>query len=84
MRVLPRGEHQQNLFSIFRMTPGGYCHVFMGNFEKRMRGVWKSQMSVGALALILEMSHLFFAEEKAYLVMCPAENYKFSACALWQ
>jgi hypothetical protein len=56
----------------------------MGKFEKKMLGVWKSQMPVGALALILEMSHLFSAEEKAYLVMCPADYQKFSACALWQ
>ncbi len=46
----------------------------MRKFEKKMWGVWKSQMPVGVLALILEMSHLFFAEGKAYLVMCPPEN----------
>jgi hypothetical protein len=46
------------------MTPDGYCHVFMGKFEKKMRVVWKSQMPVGALALILEMSYLFFLLRK--------------------
>jgi hypothetical protein len=46
----------------------------MGKFEKKMPGVWKSQLPVGALALILEMSHLFFAEAKGYFVMRPPEN----------
>ncbi len=36
--------------------------------------IFSQQMPVGALALIWEMSHFFFAEEKAYLVMSPAEN----------
>ncbi len=27
LRLLPCGEHQQNLFSNFPMTPGGYCNV---------------------------------------------------------
>jgi len=48
----------------FPMTPDGYCHVFMGKFEKKMQVIWESQMPVGALALILEMSYLFFLLRK--------------------
>lgn len=59
LRVLPCGEHQQNLFSNFPMT-WWILPCIYGKFEKKMRVVWKSQMPVGALALILEISYLLF------------------------